>query len=38
LLADTKSIVKQLKTHFKAKREKSVGTPFLRVAAPALHP
>ena len=31
------AILKQLKTHFKAKREKGVGTPFPRVPAP-LHP
>jgi len=27
-------ILKQLQTHFKAKHEKSVGTPFPRVTAP----
>jgi len=31
------AILKQLPTHFKAKREKDVGTPFARVPAP-LHP
>ena len=31
------AILKQLRTHFKAKREKGVGTPFPRVPAP-LHP
>jgi len=31
------AILKQLQTHFKAKREKGVGTPFPRVPAP-LHP
>jgi len=31
------AILKQLPTHFKAKREKGVGTPFPRVPAP-LHP
>jgi len=30
------AILKQLRTHFKAKLEKGVGTPFPRV--PALHP
>jgi len=30
------AILKQLKTNFKAKREKGVGTPFPRVPAPAL--
>jgi len=30
------AILKQLKTLFKAKREKGVGTPFPRVPAPAL--
>jgi len=32
-----KAILKQLQTHFEAKREKGVGTPFPRVPAP-LHP
>jgi len=31
------AILKHLQTHFKAKREKGVGTPFPRVPAP-LHP
>jgi len=31
------AILKQLQTHFEAKREKGVGTPFPRVPAP-LHP
>jgi len=31
------AILKQLQTHFKAKREKGVGTPFPHVPAP-LHP
>jgi len=31
------AILKQLPTHFKAKREKGVGAPFSRVPAP-LHP
>ena len=31
------AISKQLKTHFEAKRDKGVGTPFPRVPAP-LHP
>jgi len=31
------AIVKQLRTNFKAKHEKGVGTPFPRVP-PALHP
>jgi len=31
------AISKQLQTHFKAKHEKGVGTPFPRVSAP-LHP
>jgi len=31
------AILKQLQTHFKAKREKGVGMPFPRVPAP-LHP
>jgi len=30
-------ILKQLQTHFKAKREKGVGTPFPRVPTPR-HP
>jgi len=28
------SLLKQLPTHFKAKREKGVGTPFSRIPAP----
>jgi len=28
------AILKQLQTHFKAKREEGVGTPFPRVPAP----
>jgi len=31
------AILKQLKTHFKAKREKGMGMPFPRVPAPP-HP
>jgi len=31
------AILQQFQTHFKAKREKGVGTPFIRVHAP-LHP
>jgi len=32
-----RAILKQIPTHFKAKREKGVGTPFPRVPAP-IHP